>query len=674
MKYRAEIDGLRALAVLSVVIYHANIGYLSGGFLGVDVFFVISGFLITKNIISEQEKGTFHIFSFYDRRARRLLPVLYLVFAIASFFAWEYLLPADLVDFSASLLSALVFASNFFFYAQDNYHAAESATKPLLHTWSLGVEEQFYLFFPLLLILLSSFSRSRKILFLSIILFLSLCFAQYVSEHYADMNFFLLPSRLWEFLVGAVLALVCADGLRHQRSFLGSVLSISGVVMIVVSIVLFGSEIPHPSFLTIIPVVGAAAVIGWGHACAVTMGVMGNKFSTWLGRLSYSIYLWHFPIFAFAYTKSNGVLSNFEKIELLLITLVLSSISYYLVEKPFRDREKIGNRVFYALLVIISLVLSVWSFHVIKGKGFDNRLGDIESLFEGADRNDSFLKKDGKICYFHPEKPKSCKFDDFDGSKTIVSLGDSHANMISVPLQRYAQNHGYNFYNMILSHCPYIEGAWRYTGFKAKCEVSQMDAVRDYLKSIEPSIIIYTARWPLYLNRTQFDNGEGGIEKSAFLPFYPSKEARLKGARVDDLIVKTFELMVQMGHSVVLVYPTPEVGWHVPALIKERLDQVSETPVDHKRKAFEKMNITTSYSRYKNRTKLTNSILDRVQHEKIKKVYPDKLFCSDVSGRCKTHDDKSIFYYDDDHLSQVGASMLVEEIAHAVLELENIRK
>jgi len=312
------------------------------------------------------------------------------------------------------------------------------------------------------------------------------------------------------------------------------------------------------------------------------------------------------------------------------------------------------------------LGLLIWSFSVIKESGYPARLGEIEKIFEGADRKDSFLLKDGRRCNYLPWVKNSCYFGAEGEKPPIYGMGDSHANMISRPLNDYAMKNGHSFYNMILSHCPYVVDAWRVTGFKSKCEAEQMDKVRDYFEQLPPSIIVYTVRWPLYLNSRHFDNGEGGVEHSLFYPLLASDKANKAGVTVDKLIVRTVEGLGKMGHTVILVYPTPEVGWHVPKTIKEKLNEVPSSPVGRKRRAFTKIDISTSYDVYKRRVSHSASILDRIQSENVQRVYPHKLFCSEESGRCITHSDQEIYYYDDDHLSQAGAKLLVNEIGRSI--------
>ncbi len=531
MKYRAEIDGLRAIAVLAVVFYHAKIINLDGGYLGVDIFFVISGFLITSNILKDQRVNGFSLTRFYERRARRILPSLLLVLTVSSIYAWQYMLPDDLVDFSGSLLSTLAFGSNFWFYFENNYHAAESALKPLLHTWSLGVEEQFYLLFPLFLIAIVRITPARKLIIISAIGIASLIFAQITSFSSPEFDFYLLPTRLWELITGAVLALLSDRSKPEINSIKESFFALLGLGLIFFSVTFISNEYPHPSFITVIPILGSALVIRYGAQSLITQRLIGNRIMAWVGRLSYSIYLWHFPVFAFALMKSpDEQFQLIDKLESLTITLLLSTVGFYLVEKPLRNHLLVKRFKFITLVLVPTILLASWTIAVHYNNGFPNRLGEIESIFIGTNRSDSFLLDDsGRRCFYNPSTKSRCQFIVSENAPLIIGIGDSHANMISRPLQEYAKKNGFNFQNMILSHCPYINDAWRNTGFKAQCKHESMDLVRDYLKSLPPSIIVYTARFPIYIEPRQFDNGEGGIERSLYLPFYPTRNARKRG-------------------------------------------------------------------------------------------------------------------------------------------------
>lgn len=666
MTYQPHIDGLRALAVIAVVFYHAGFSSIAGGYLGVDVFFVISGYLVSHIILQEQELNRFSFASFYQRRALRLLPVLFFVLVVTSVFAWRYLLPVDLLGYVKSLLATLGFGSNIWFYFQDNYHAAESAARPLLHTWSLGVEEQFYLLFPALLYLLRNQKSHVKIVCVAGFFVASFLFAVVVSSRYPEASFYLLPTRLWELLAGALLAFYQLKRNVEQggdSSGVSKTIAFVSFCALVITMIFVDSSKTHPSWVTLLPVLSTVGLLACARSLTIIYLLLSNRLSTYIGRISYSLYLWHFPVFAFYFIKRSGQVAELSEIaEMCAIVIVLSMFSYHLIETPCRRPQGRLKPLVFGKLSSLTAGLLIFCSMVVANNGYPQRLGEIEKIFIGASRDDSFLLKDGRRCVFNVNNTNSCRIEGA-GNKSMINMGDSHANAISRPLAEYAHSEGFDFYNMILSHCPYIKDAWRNTGFKAKCETSQMDAVRGYLQKIDPAVIVYMVRFPMYLNSQRFDNGEGGRELSLFHPFYPSDRAKERGAIVPDLIVESLHEMAEMGHTVVLVYPVPEIGWHVPKLIKSKLDNVSQYPLGRKRAAFEKLSITISYDVYKKRVKHTNSILDRVSHPNIVNVYPDKLFCSNETNRCVTHDKNSIFYYDDDHLSQVGAQRLVAEIA-----------
>ena len=305
MKYRPEIDGLRAIAVISVLIYHAKfvVGesvLLSGGFLGVDIFFVISGFLITKIIAQDIRQERFSYGDFYQRRARRILPALFAVMLASAPFAWAWMLPDALLEYSHSILGALFFGSNFVFFLEDSYTAAPSALKPFLHTWSLGIEEQFYIILPFVLLFLLKRFNARTALWAIIgAAAASLIIAQALSTGWTDANFFLLPSRAWELLAGSIVAFLSLD---HQKlieriRFKGH-LCLIALVGLLVSLFTFTEATPHPSGLTAIPVLACAMLICFTQEANYISRLLSNIVLVKVGLISYSLYLWHFPLFA----------------------------------------------------------------------------------------------------------------------------------------------------------------------------------------------------------------------------------------------------------------------------------------------------------------------------------------------------------------------------------------
>ena len=257
MQYRREIDGLRAVAVLPVILFHAGFGVFSGGYVGVDVFFVISGYLITSILISELEQGNFSILRFYERRARRILPALFFVMLACLPFAYMWMLPSQLEEFAQSIFAVSLFLSNWLFWSQTGYFGTAAELKPLLHTWSLAVEEQYYLLFPILLLSLWRYGRRSVLGFVVVVALLSLLLSEWGWRNEPDINFFFTFSRFWELLAGSICAFLTVG--RTLKS--NNVLSAIGLAAIVVSIFAFDDNTPFPSVYALVPVVGTALII-----------------------------------------------------------------------------------------------------------------------------------------------------------------------------------------------------------------------------------------------------------------------------------------------------------------------------------------------------------------------------------------------------------------------------
>jgi peptidoglycan/LPS O-acetylase OafA/YrhL len=264
LPYRKEIDGLRALAVMSIVLFHAGFKVFEGGYVGVDIFFVISGFLITSIIVQDHRNGQFSFAAFYERRARRLLPALFVVLLLSIPFAWLQMLPGELTEFSKSLLSVLGFGSNFYFWQDSGYFATSAEFRPLLHTWSLAVEEQFYLVFPAVLLVALNFARSATALILLLIGLASFALSAWASLYKPTFAFFLLPTRVWEFTLGALaaqIALSPAYPRLQTYRFCCQAVSLLGLLLVIYSIFVFKKTYVYPGYLALVPVFGTSLLL-----------------------------------------------------------------------------------------------------------------------------------------------------------------------------------------------------------------------------------------------------------------------------------------------------------------------------------------------------------------------------------------------------------------------------
>jgi len=331
LKYRPEIDTLRAIAVLAVIIYHANF-YLfgnlvfSGGYLGVDIFFIISGYLITSIILKELiEKDSFSFKNFYIKRIKRILPALLFVMLVSIPFSWIYLYPTDLVSFSKSILYSLGFTSNFYFHFSGlEYGSPEGLLKPFLHTWSLSVEEQYYILFPIGLVLVFKFLRKHLLYFFLICFFISLLLADWGSKNYPSATFYFLHTRIWELILGSLLAYYEIKlGHRGQNKILCQIFPILGLTLIVYSFFSFDGKIFHPSFYTLIPAIGVSLILWFSYEDNFILKILSYKVFVKIGLISYSLYLWHYPIFSFANHLEIFFNNNLEKFLLILVTFIL---------------------------------------------------------------------------------------------------------------------------------------------------------------------------------------------------------------------------------------------------------------------------------------------------------------------------------------------------------------
>lgn len=348
MRYRPEIDGLRAIAVIPVVLFHARPEVFSGGFVGVDIFFVISGYLITTIILADLEAGRFSILKFYERRARRILPALFIVIAVCVPFAWLWLMPKDREEFSLSIIAALSFVSNIFFWRQSDYFNAATELKPLLHTWSLGIEEQFYVLFPIFLMLVWRWRRTRIVMLLTIVVLLSLALAEYEISRKPDATFFLLPTRGWELGMGSLIAFsLKGKGHGYFPLFLCQVLSLTGLGLIAYGFVTFSKETPVPGLSALIPTVGAGLVIAFALPGTLVGRLLVSRVLVSVGLISYSAYLWHQPLLSFTRHRSftepaNGVIAL-----IVVLTFGLAYLTWRYIEQPFRQQHTMTNRVIW---------------------------------------------------------------------------------------------------------------------------------------------------------------------------------------------------------------------------------------------------------------------------------------------------------------------------------------
>lgn len=432
MLYRREIDGLRALAVLPVILFHAGFETFSGGYVGVDVFFVISGYLITAIILDELVQGQFSIINFYERRARRILPALFFVVFTCIPFAWFWLLPSDMNDFSKSIVAVSFFASNILFWRDSGYFDTAAEFKPLLHTWSLAVEEQFYVILPIFLMLSWKLGKRWILITLGLVFFASLAMAHWAAYAKPAAAFYLLATRGWELLIGVFAACYLSqtnrkDLAKGSDDFAGWV----GIGLIFYAVFSYDKTTPYPSFYALAPTLGAVLVILFANQQTSVGKFIGNKAFVGVGLLSYSAYLWHQPLFSFY--RHLFFLEDSRSYYVLLICLVFicSYLSWRYVERPFRSH--VFLRPLQQKSILAVLILFVFTFGVLGSfNGYKFRFSDSNSIYgdmlyyrkEYWEDYSRFVNTKGSLPSKFPETKKT----------KVLVIGNSWAHDIAVSL------------------------------------------------------------------------------------------------------------------------------------------------------------------------------------------------------------------------------------------------
>ena len=418
MDYRREIDGLRALAVLPVILFHAGFETFGGGFVGVDVFFVISGYLITTIILAELDQGKFSIVNFYERRARRILPALFLVMLVSLVFGYMWLMPDEFKNFGQSLVATSLFSNNILLSFTSGYWSLASEFKPLLHTWSLGVEEQYYVIIPMILMLFWSLNKNGILYLLWTIFLTSLCFAIWFVNVSPDRAFYILPTRAWEICIGALSSLYLS---RHPSiaSFhkLSDVLSFTGFVLIFFAVLTFDNTVLSPSYFLLIPTVGAVLVILFCQPGTFIFKILGNKIVVFVGLLSYSLYLWHQPVFAYLRVFSLEHPSPVTFLSLLPVIFVFSFLTWKFVESPFRIKAFISRNNLFYFSISFSILFVVIGLFLNKNYGMTLRVFDAKISIADMDKR------------IYNEKIYSLKKSEFSKAPLtkILILGNSFA-------------------------------------------------------------------------------------------------------------------------------------------------------------------------------------------------------------------------------------------------------
>lgn len=642
--YRPEINGLRTIAVLSVIFFHADFSFngwhpFTGGFLGVDVFFVISGYLITGILLKELKKGHLSLRSFYERRARRILPALVLVLISCLPFAWFWMTPTQLGSFSASLVATLSFVSNIYFLYDSNYFSQALQLKPLLHTWSLGVEEQFYILFPLLLLWLHR-KQARILSWFIGLMIASLLLSEVMGQHFPSANFYLFSTRAWELLAGAILAHLEIEYGRKSHILATIILLPLALLGLCFSMTYFDGKTPQPGFVTLLPIAATMTLIWFsGKRDAVTL-LLSSRPMVGIGLISYSLYLWHQPLFAFARIYAINSVPQYYYVILIAAAFLLATLSWHFVEQPFRKKTFVLRTPAWGGLFAGLACLVLMGVSGTYTEGFPSRMASLTPI---AGVEVGYKDLSGVQCL-----RVDCVIGTPEAKPTIALVGDSHSGMLTQSLEKALKQTGQAAF-VSANGDMYVDYYPKFYDFETKYNPMLKDT-RAVILAPEVQTVILSARYLLRIENTAFDNQEGGVE---FLPKkYFNGRTEAQKEEIREVIRSATMDLINRGKRVIIVYPVPEVGWHVPNTLQKLATR--HLP----------MELTTSYDVYLKRSETITRVFDAIPDApNVLKVRPDEIFCNTYyPNRCATHFGKEVFYFDDGHLSVTGADLLVAKI------------
>jgi peptidoglycan/LPS O-acetylase OafA/YrhL len=622
MKYRREIDGLRAVAVLPVILFHAGFETFSGGFVGVDIFFVISGYLITTILLAELKQGDFSVVNFYERRARRILPALFTVMLACISIAWFCLLPADMKEFSSSLIAVSIFGSNIFFSRTSGYFDTAVELKPLLHTWSLAVEEQYYVFFPLVLMLFWKLGKRWILVTLGLVFVASLAVAQWAAYAKPTAAFYLLPTRGWELLIGAFAAFYLSQANRKDfgkgLSEFGGWL---GVALIFYSVFFYSKTIPFPSVYALVPTIGAALIILFATQQTTVGKFVGNNAFVGVGLISYSAYLWHQPLFAF-YRHTNPInVNHFTLGFLSIISLAVGFFSWKYIESPFRKSGLFTRRHVFSLAFSLTLLFIAFGYFGKIHNGFEERYTRVLSGDIGHIEFHQYIDQKYFDCEPTTVAENALSWGEYlrckqskQGTPDIILLGDSHAEHLFLGLAEFIPGKNIAFY--ILSEAPYLNN-----------------------KNFRPIFdeLIFNKKTQRIILAMHFI---GRVDS--------------KGTGLYEGYSSTISALLKSGKSITLVSDVPRFNQDAALCVYSHMGKPSSSCI-------------LSREEVRHQREVYDGILARLAKDfKVSYLRIDETLCSELA--CGMSKDDQILYRDNNHLNIIGSKLVGKSLAEMLAD------
>jgi peptidoglycan/LPS O-acetylase OafA/YrhL len=649
--FRPEVDGLRALAVVAVILHHTS--FLPGGYLGVDVFFVVSGYLITSIILTELHRGTFSLVHFYERRIRRIMPAMLLVIVVTSLFAWLWMAPALMSSYAKSVVASVTSLSNFWFFWSTSYFGVSVDYTPLLHTWSLAIEEQFYLFFPALLLWWQRARGSNPSRMLVVVTIISFLLAVVTNIYSPRGMFYMMPMRLWELMVGSIIASMgLAVRARTLDKRLREICGWGGIVVIFVVIALPTVFVMPQIPSMLVSTLGTACVIVFSDSETHVGRLLGTRPFTFIGAISYSAYLWHQPVLVLARIQTLGALGSDVMMLLIGLIFVLAVLSWRFVEQPFRRRESLGTRRVVGIVGITSLALLGFGLTGVVTNGFAFRFPNPPRV--AVESRTKELKEEclTRNRWWANSDLWSCRLGDTEAGQTpkIAVFGDSHVGSLLPALDEAARRRRTSFMVRAVPSCPPLIGidVDRDRTARGRC----IDEVRRQMEqATEMGVrdVILIARWSAYSGALGDQLPLRLIEAGEFaLPLANDARARLESA-----MNATIAEYQRRGMRVHVVLQVPEQrsepDWFFHRAMRGDLGAAES--IDALVRTW-----SVSVAEYRAEQEGDRSMIQRVvQQEQVIDLAP--YLCDDE--KCPIGMGEQSYYLDANHLNELGSMRAV---------------
>ncbi|MES2379243.1 MAG: acyltransferase family protein [Bacteroidota bacterium] len=644
--YRPEIDGLRAIAVLSVIIFHFNPALMPGGFMGVDVFFVISGYLITGIIKKNIQNNQFKLIDFYTRRIRRIIPALYVLLTVVTIFAVIILLPGDLKDYGRSLLSQAVFASNFYFYFKSDYFDTPSLLKPILHTWSLSAEEQFYIIYPILLLALSRLLKVNVKYAILTLLVAGLITCHVTYLHNQSAAFYLLPSKSWELLLGALFNYNFFGDKTHGKP-IKQTASLLGLFLILYAVFFFSKNTQLLGLSIAVPALGTALII-WSGGNTITAKLFTNRVFIYTGKISYSLYLWHWPLLVFYLYAVGSTVTLLTGLILFLTIYGFATLSYTYIENPIRKNPTKKTGIYFFAMFFGIVLFGATGYYFNKKEGLPNRFSaQIQNLILDAQPQIGcqlrllFSKKSG---FYY----SNCGDTRLINKPALLVWGDSHSGMIGPVLKQLSNKYNKTF---AIYSCPsalnvYIAN-WDQSYRASPCYDSNKEII-NFIKSNNVKSILFASAWSQYTEGRELKMEGAGQKDKLYADSLTQNFSTADAKRVfRSKITYTVNLLCQLNVDIWIMKQVPQHQFWVPNEIAKRLIYKQDTT-----------HIGRNIADHYRRQSFVNSVFEELAKKKnVHLLDPTQYFIIDKSFLTVYKNNKSL-YYDYNHLSPYGAYIL----------------